>query len=235
LKKEQAIGVGKLDPTAHLAMKHDQLTSERSILSLKPTDRPERRTNSLIHKSQGSEYPAVVIPIMTQHYAMLQRNLLYTGVTRGKRLVVLVGQKKAVTIAVRDAATRRASTNAAGPHGGSGFSAESAGAALARWVEPAWTLLAFDGLRALRQEPSAGQSAIRIATELSRFFDESLQNMRPIITRRELTFRWGRAPYTRSIERFGDIVAHPVLGGSHLGTLESSIRKRQLAAARPLT
>jgi exodeoxyribonuclease V alpha subunit len=46
-----------------------------------------------IHKSQGSEYPAVVIPVMTQHYAMLQRNLLYTGVTR---LVVLVGQKKAV-------------------------------------------------------------------------------------------------------------------------------------------
>ena len=39
-----------------------------------------------IHKSQGSEYPAVVIPVMTQHYAMLQRNLLYTGVTRGKRL-----------------------------------------------------------------------------------------------------------------------------------------------------
>ena len=47
-----------------------------------------------IHKSQGSEYPAVVIPVLTQHYAMLQRNLLYTGVTRGKRLVVLVGQKK---------------------------------------------------------------------------------------------------------------------------------------------
>jgi UvrD-like helicase C-terminal domain len=50
------------------------------------------------------EYPAVVIPVMTQHYAMLQRNLLYTGVTRGKRLVVLVGQKKAVAIAVRPAA-----------------------------------------------------------------------------------------------------------------------------------
>jgi exodeoxyribonuclease V alpha subunit len=44
-----------------------------------------------MHKSQGSEYPAVVIPVMTQHYAMLQRNLLYTGMTRGKRLVVLVG------------------------------------------------------------------------------------------------------------------------------------------------
>jgi exodeoxyribonuclease V alpha subunit len=47
-----------------------------------------------IHKSQGSEYPAVVIPVTTQHYVMLQRNLLYTGVTRGKKLVVLVGQKK---------------------------------------------------------------------------------------------------------------------------------------------
>ena len=60
-----------------------------------------------IHKSQGSEYPAVVIPILTQHYAMLQRNLLYTGVTRGKRLVVLVGQKKAVAIAVRNVSGRR--------------------------------------------------------------------------------------------------------------------------------
>jgi exodeoxyribonuclease V alpha subunit len=60
-----------------------------------------------IHKSQGSEYPAVVIPVMTQQYTMLQRNLLYTGVTRGKRLVVLVGQKKAVAIAVRSVSGRR--------------------------------------------------------------------------------------------------------------------------------
>jgi exodeoxyribonuclease V alpha subunit len=60
-----------------------------------------------IHKSQGSEYPAVVIPVLTQHYTMLQRNLLYTGVTRGKRLVVLVGQKKAVAIAVRNVSGRR--------------------------------------------------------------------------------------------------------------------------------
>jgi exodeoxyribonuclease V alpha subunit len=59
-----------------------------------------------IHKSQGSEYPVVVIPVMTQHYTMLQRNLLYTGVTRGKRLVVLVGQKKAVAIAVRNVSGR---------------------------------------------------------------------------------------------------------------------------------
>ena len=60
-----------------------------------------------IHKSQGSEYPAVVIPLMTQHYTMLQRNLLYTGVTRGRKLVVLVGQKKAVAIAVRNVSGRR--------------------------------------------------------------------------------------------------------------------------------
>ncbi len=60
-----------------------------------------------IHKSQGSEYPAVVIPVMTQHYPMLQRNLLYTGVTRGKKLVVLVGQKRAVAIAVRNVSGRR--------------------------------------------------------------------------------------------------------------------------------
>jgi exodeoxyribonuclease V alpha subunit len=60
-----------------------------------------------IHKSQGSEYPAVVIPVLTQHYAMLQRNLLYTGVTRVKRLVVLVGQPRAVAIAVKNASDRR--------------------------------------------------------------------------------------------------------------------------------
>jgi exodeoxyribonuclease V alpha subunit len=60
-----------------------------------------------IHKSQGSEYPVVIIPVLTQHYPMLQRNLLYTGVTRGKRLVVLVGQKKAVAIAVRNVSGRR--------------------------------------------------------------------------------------------------------------------------------
>ncbi len=53
-----------------------------------------------IHKSQGSEFPCVVIPLHTQHYMMLQRNLLYTAVTRGKKLVVLVGTKKALGMAV---------------------------------------------------------------------------------------------------------------------------------------
>ena len=63
-----------------------------------------------IHKSQGSEFPALVIPVHTQHYMMLQRNLLYTGITRGKRLVVLVGTPRAVAIAVNRAdATQRCS------------------------------------------------------------------------------------------------------------------------------
>ena len=59
-----------------------------------------------VHKSQGSEHPAVAIPLVTQHDAMLKRNLLYIGVTRGKRLVVPVGQKKAVAIAVCNASGR---------------------------------------------------------------------------------------------------------------------------------
>jgi exodeoxyribonuclease V alpha subunit len=55
-----------------------------------------------IHKSQGSEYPAVVIPLVTTHYVMLQRNLLYTAITRGKNLVVVVGSRKALAIAVKN-------------------------------------------------------------------------------------------------------------------------------------
>ena len=54
-----------------------------------------------IHKSQGSEYPVVIIPVTTQHFMMLRRNLIYTGVTRGKKLVVLVGQKRALAMAVK--------------------------------------------------------------------------------------------------------------------------------------
>ena len=55
-----------------------------------------------IHKSQGSEYPIVVMPFMMTHYIMLQRNLLYTGVTRAKKILVLVGEKKAVNYAIRN-------------------------------------------------------------------------------------------------------------------------------------
>lgn len=60
-----------------------------------------------VHKSQGSEYPAVIIPLVTQHYMMLQRNLLYTGITRGKQLVILVGSQRAVQMAVRNQSTKQ--------------------------------------------------------------------------------------------------------------------------------
>jgi exodeoxyribonuclease V alpha subunit len=60
-----------------------------------------------IHKSQGSEFPVVVIPVAMQHYMLLQRNLIYTGITRARRLLVIVGQKKALGIAVRSEQSRR--------------------------------------------------------------------------------------------------------------------------------
>ncbi|MBA4371280.1 MAG: ATP-dependent RecD-like DNA helicase [Thermodesulfovibrio sp.] len=55
-----------------------------------------------VHKSQGSEYPVVILPVLTQHYMMLQRNLLYTAITRGKKLVVVIGTKKALAIAIKN-------------------------------------------------------------------------------------------------------------------------------------
>jgi exodeoxyribonuclease V alpha subunit len=60
-----------------------------------------------VHKSQGCEYPVVIIPIHTQHYTLLQRNLLYTAITRGRKLVVLVGARKAIAIAVNRIDSRR--------------------------------------------------------------------------------------------------------------------------------
>jgi UvrD-like helicase C-terminal domain len=56
----------------------------------------------LIHKAQGAEFPAVVIPLLTNHAPMLGRTLLYTALTRARRLVVIVGQQKALSLAVRD-------------------------------------------------------------------------------------------------------------------------------------
>jgi exodeoxyribonuclease V alpha subunit len=56
-----------------------------------------------VHKSQGSEYPAVVLPLTTHHYVMLQRNLLYTAMTRGKQLVVIIGMENAMQLAVNNA------------------------------------------------------------------------------------------------------------------------------------
>ncbi len=66
-----------------------------------------------VHKSQGSEYPVVVIPLATQHYPMLARNLLYTGVTRGKQLVVVIGQSRAMSIAVKNVCSVQRLTNLA--------------------------------------------------------------------------------------------------------------------------
>jgi hypothetical protein len=108
-----------------------------------------------IHKSQGSEYPAVIIPVLTQHYAMLQRNLLYTGVTRGKKLVVLVGQRKAVApsrcATCRGGGGGRSSASGCGQnrlsHDSSAWRVEPwsqrtfCGSPRLDGVEPAWTLL----------------------------------------------------------------------------------------------
>jgi exodeoxyribonuclease V alpha subunit len=60
-----------------------------------------------IHKSQGSEFPAVVIPMAMQHYMLLERNLIYTGITRARKFLVVVGQKKALGMAVRNDQSRK--------------------------------------------------------------------------------------------------------------------------------
>ena len=66
-----------------------------------------------VHKAQGSEYPAVVIPLVLQHFLLLQRNVLYTAITRGKQLVVLVGQPKALGMAIRNIDSTRRHTRLA--------------------------------------------------------------------------------------------------------------------------
>jgi exodeoxyribonuclease V alpha subunit len=63
-----------------------------------------------IHKSQGSEYPIVVMPILMTHYVMLQRNLVYTSVTRAKKVLVIVGTKKALAMAVRNVTVSKRNT-----------------------------------------------------------------------------------------------------------------------------
>ncbi|MBT9147901.1 MAG: ATP-dependent RecD-like DNA helicase [Syntrophomonadaceae bacterium] len=64
-----------------------------------------------VHKSQGGEYPVIVVPVSMQHYIMLQRNLIYTAITRAKELVVAVGEKKALAIAVKNNKVRARYTN----------------------------------------------------------------------------------------------------------------------------
>jgi exodeoxyribonuclease V alpha subunit len=63
-----------------------------------------------VHKSQGSEYPIVVIPLHTSHYLLLHRSILYTAVTRGKKLVVLVGSRKALAMAIRNVRLEKRNT-----------------------------------------------------------------------------------------------------------------------------
>lgn len=63
-----------------------------------------------IHKSQGSEFPCVVIVLHAQHFVMLQRNLLYTAITRGKRLVIVVGTRRALAVAAKTETTQRRET-----------------------------------------------------------------------------------------------------------------------------
>lgn len=94
-----------------------QIDPEEQVLTVAFTDEQEERLVNYayeeldelvlayaisVHKSQGSEYPVVIIPVTTQHYILLQRNLLYTGITRAKKMVVLVGTKKALAIAVQN-------------------------------------------------------------------------------------------------------------------------------------
>ena len=63
-----------------------------------------------IHKSQGSEYPAIIIPLAMQHFTLLERNLLYTAITRGKKLVILIGEMKAVAMAIRNQSSKTRNT-----------------------------------------------------------------------------------------------------------------------------
>jgi exodeoxyribonuclease V alpha subunit len=66
-----------------------------------------------IHKAQGSEYPVVVMPVLMTHYVMLQRNLVYTGITRAKRLLVVIGSKKALALAIRNNSVMKRNTRLA--------------------------------------------------------------------------------------------------------------------------
>ena len=81
---------------------HVRIDGRKVVYDLNGLDELAPSYAITIHKSQGSEYPCVVIPIHTQHYIMLQRNLLYTAITRGRKLVILVGTKKALGLAIRN-------------------------------------------------------------------------------------------------------------------------------------
>ena len=90
----------KIDPVEHeIAIRFDQRDVAYDYGEL---DEVSLAYAITIHKSQGSEFPVVVTPLAMQQYLLLQRNLVYTGITRGKKLVVLIGQRKALAMAVRN-------------------------------------------------------------------------------------------------------------------------------------
>jgi exodeoxyribonuclease V alpha subunit len=92
--------VVRIDPEEHeLAIRFEQ---RDVVYDFNELDELSMAYAITIHKSQGSEFPAVVMPLAMQHYLLLQRNLVYTAMTRGRRFVVLVGQKKALAIAVHN-------------------------------------------------------------------------------------------------------------------------------------
>jgi len=99
------VSIGKIEDETMITIKYEEEIVNYSV------DQLNQLTHAYaisIHKSQGSEYPAVVIPILTTHYIMLARNLIYTAITRAKRLVILVGSKKAIGIAIgNDKPTKR--------------------------------------------------------------------------------------------------------------------------------
>ncbi|MCX5758842.1 MAG: ATP-binding domain-containing protein, partial [Candidatus Hydrogenedentes bacterium] len=84
---------------AELEVRFDERTV---IYPLLETDDLAPAYAMTVHKSQGSEYPAVVLVLLTQHYLLLQRNMLYTAITRGKKLVIVVGDPKALGMAIRN-------------------------------------------------------------------------------------------------------------------------------------
>jgi exodeoxyribonuclease V alpha subunit len=101
--------VTQVDPEAGVVVV--DIEGRSVIYELGELDEVALAYTATVHKSQGSEYPAVVIPLSTQHYPMLERNLFYTGVTRGKQLVVIIGQPRALGLAVRTVKSRRRLTN----------------------------------------------------------------------------------------------------------------------------
>jgi exodeoxyribonuclease V alpha subunit len=91
-QEEQEVRVAYPEPEGDRIVPYDLSELDEIVLSYAVS----------VHKSQGSEYPVVVMPVTTQHYIMLQRNLLYTAITRAKKMVVLVGTKKALFMAIKN-------------------------------------------------------------------------------------------------------------------------------------